>query len=168
MVHYIRFLKPPKLIPIRKDVAKIKALLTVTTDLGETFFDQDLEMYAMLVSNTKSNRCSDVVPLYTLHWKKGMRILWLEQIIKISDNRWPSRLVVSVHDTIIGEEPLKLIALPAVVNIYSEFFEPSSHHERPQRVERQLNISTKQDLCIWEDTGDSIARHIWFVDPCIR
>jgi hypothetical protein len=59
-MHYIRFLKSPKLVRVRIDARDgrqtIEAKVTVTTDLGESFLAADIGLVVCLVDGEGEKR----------------------------------------------------------------------------------------------------------------
>ena len=55
MVHYVRFLKPPRSCSLEKSQTLVKALITVTTDLGDDFLPCDLALGTCLLPSHDSN-----------------------------------------------------------------------------------------------------------------
>lgn len=156
MVHYIRFLKPPKLSQTKTTRASIKALITVTTDLGDDFLGTELEVY----TNVVQRGASFGERIFT--WKPGMRALWVESSgIPNSALKHSVNLLVSA--TSYGERSLGYASLKSLPEIVSSWSEPldSQNQIAGSRVERRFAISADVTMKIFEELGESIARHIW-------
>ncbi|MCJ1397093.1 hypothetical protein MMC11_000285 [Xylographa trunciseda] len=158
MVFYIRFLKVPKISPSNTTSAfTVKTTITLTSDLGDEFLAQDVELFAQLardgVTPTLAHRTK---------WQAGMRALPLEFYVNRTNAAGLLRLCVSGFG---GNAPDQLSAtcMPELVSAWSGPFSLSDSREAPRRIERRFDlvISGCTALSIWEETGESIARHIW-------
>ena len=157
MIHHIRFLKLPRVEVKGPSSVIIKALITVTTDLGDSFFPSRIALSAglwfdghLLAENSR------------FAWEHGMRSLWIEFILtKTKQLRWPLQMHVS-HAP--GGQALNLLSvepLPQIIDVSSPPFPSQGDGEASKRVLRMFQLAPRQILRIHEDTGDSIARHIW-------
>lgn len=154
MVNYIRFLKPPKPSLTHHTHVTVKALITITNDLGDEFYQGDLILIAEL-SSSYETPCtqSNVV------WKSGMRALWIVIELVPGDRPWPTRLHVTTRAGIA--KTITLSDIPDVLGAWSDHFDLHAHQEADKRVERRFNFVPDGPLSIFEETGESIARHIW-------
>jgi hypothetical protein len=178
-MHYIRFLKSPTLSRSSPDSADIliNAKITITTDLGESFLYTDLPLQASLLD--ASFRPSN---LQKLTWKAGARSLDIALRFlggaksPRSPLQGPCRLFVQPRDAVhcprAMADILKInvglevegghdgLVLPILSEPLSAAMvgntKPSS-----RRVQRLLTMGNGEKLRIWEETGESIARHIW-------
>ncbi|MCJ1396366.1 hypothetical protein MMC18_009256 [Xylographa bjoerkii] len=158
MVFYIRFLKVPKIFPSNAAFTFIVATtVTLTSDLGDEFLAQDVELFAHLA-------CNGVIhtPPHRPKWQAGMRALRFEFCVSNKDAAGPLRLCISSHSP-SGPDQLSATRMPELVSARSGSFGVSTAREAPRKVERRLdiNVSGCAELSIWEETGESIARHIW-------
>ena len=161
MVYYIRFLKAPQSYSIGKAGQVVRALITITSDLGDDFFPSDLILRAKL---TPKNNENDTIDQYQpAYWKAGMRVLWIEVDATRSKEMRPWRLLVTtVHqETATYYDSLSVGALCDIVSCRSDVTEPSLTKPVTARVERHFMLQPGNSLKILEDTGESIARHIW-------
>lgn len=157
MVHYLRFLRTPQAADASKKSIDISAAAAVTTDLGDSFFSQDLTIIARLVDATKSGEilCSSEVL-----WKTGSRAA---KVALSCNAKLAGRLVqlhLTTRDTISAHASCEV---PAVIDVWSSPFTIKSKAKAQPLVERRIQLQGKSQARIWEETGDSIARHIWFV-----
>jgi hypothetical protein len=150
MVHYIRFLKTAQVKHCTSKSVSVKALITITTDLGDTFMLSDARLISRLVAadNTQRALCRDEV-----HWHGGARELLLD-ITAYIDQKPPSLRLHISHDK-AGH------CLPSVLDAWSAPFEPVQNSHAAPLIERQISLPGLPILNIWEETGNSIARHIW-------
>lgn len=162
MVFYVRFLKAPRLQKQKGGTVSVVALVSITTDLGDAFLAQDVDLLATLQSEH-----SEEEPLYqeVVKWTAGKREL------PITLGPFPERLcrqkiVLGLNSTDSrrpkprSQDPLfKNGAVPLVMSGWSAPFGGPQCLAAEKLVERRLGGET--DLRIWEETGNSIARHIW-------
>lgn len=157
MIHHIRFLKLPRVEVKGPSSTVIKALITVTTDLGDSFFPSRIALSAGLWFDGRL-----IAENSRLTWEHGMRSLWIEfRFSKTKQLRWPLQMHVS-HAP--GGQALNLLsveALPQIIDVSSPPFPCPGDGEASKRVLRMFQLAPQKILRIHEDTGDSIARHIW-------
>ena len=155
MVHYIRFLKLPTVIERDRGLL-VKALVTITTDLGESFFDGSLT----LVASIRDGSHETVYLQRTFRWEAQKRALRIELPFKKRDVVWPVRLYVGIenHEAIdsIGPE-----GIPAVLSIWSDDFSVTTPVLESHYTRRVFRLADRRLLHVWEEPTESIARHIW-------
>ena len=158
MVYYIRFLKSPN-----HDASKavVKTLVTVATDLGDEFYPGDLSLYAAAVS---LRREQDWHPAWQkVEWKIGMRNVWIILRLTKSCAAKDLRLIVSSQPSCVADEILGL-RIPEILSVRSDVFPRGGYGDRPQAgvyVERRYKTSSGKERSVYEEMGESIARHIW-------
>ncbi|PLB54525.1 hypothetical protein P170DRAFT_347729 [Aspergillus steynii IBT 23096] len=163
MVYYLRFLKTPRLQNHKAGSTTVSALVCITTDLGDAFLAQDVDLLVSLsVAQT-----DQVLYQEPLQWKAGKREL------PISLGPFPARIsqqtmVLSVATPDSRKPgpptPNRLLGKPGVPLVLSGWSAPFGGSESPvaeKLVERRFGPVEALDLRIWEETGNSIARHIW-------
>lgn len=157
MVHYIRYLRTPQVKNASKKALEISAVAAVTTDLGDSFLAQDLTLVARVVDATENG---EVLCLAEVEWKSHSRATKID----IScPSKFMERLVtlhVSTRDSVSATLTSKS---SAVVDIWSSTFHLKLKAKAEPLVERRLQSHGRVPVRIWEETGDSIARHIWSV-----
>lgn len=173
-MHYIRFLKPPK--TIRTGTPSINAKITITTDLGESFLAADITILVELITSTGISLGTRE---YDWRGKNGMRALEVAASLpkrqvgevmmhispkneKLGMNRFEDILVnegsdsagevVAVKSTSINSDQSNSVAGMMAARIFK--YNSRSQEEDPDE---------KRESLIWEETGESIARHIWYV-----
>lgn len=162
-MRYIRFLKPPRIATDKTTHKPVVAcLITLTSDLGDSFFPHHVELAAELVA--PGDR--PVRVWRTVQWSAGMRSLAVSLPLKKSYAAGPLRVRIGVepqaaHDSL---DDLLQPESHGIVSAWSADFSSASP-EAARRVERRFCIAGKT-VCIWEETGDSIARHLWSVAAC--
>ncbi len=164
-MHYIRFLKAPK-IEVEKSYARVKVLITITNDLGDDFLAAKLPIYAHLTQDGHGARWESKLFRATASstWRPGLRSLWL-----VLSNLPTSALETSLRlliSTSSGKEKTSQVpyaalnSLPNVLHAWSEPFNLTGNGTM-KWVERRFEINETVTLRICEETGESIARHIW-------
>ncbi|KAI5201750.1 hypothetical protein E4T42_04269 [Aureobasidium subglaciale] len=161
-MHYIRFLKTPK-VHVENGAVTLSAVITLTTDLGETFYPHDILLAASL---REPDDDGDIYLRRSLQWKKDMRSLNISLDLTRTEIDWPARL--HVHTKANGamadsfEEHHSRGHLPGIISVWSESLDPTKGiFETRRRVERRFTPLTGRTLNMYEDTGESIARHLW-------
>lgn len=159
MVFYIRFLKPPKLSFVNPSHPLVKTLVTITSDLGESIYRGDLPLWVAFVSPDDGKHI--ILSSKRFHWKGGMRCLWIEieqkQILEVT---WPAQMVVAAHSKAVVDD-LSLENVPVVVSAWSDSFDAGGAKGPSQWVMRKFEPTGGIALCIREESGESIARHVW-------
>ena len=153
MVHYIRFLKPPKL-----DARKcfVRALITITTDLGDDFYPGDLTLYAAAVCEAPRN---SAIEWQTIQWKRGSRNIWIEIKRLNFDSTKSMQLLINAEHTAAADLFL-FENLPEIVSARSLPFEWQIS-QAGNKIERRYKTQVGNERVIYEETGESIARHLW-------
>lgn len=160
MVHYIRFLKPPRLQKSRESHSVVKALITITNDLGDELYPADLALKADLVSGVENHAQSHWSR--EISWKAGMRVLWVE----IPTTNASPDLEFRITEARSGKNKqcsaaIDLENMPSVVSCGYKIDDPLRGPEGCGRSERRFLLQAGNYLRVEEDIGDSIARHIW-------
>ena len=158
MVYYIRLLKPPRIFTGKNKKATVKFVITVATDLGDAFFPGDIELVSCLIDSQSQITGLDSA---NSQWRNGMRSVDVEiDIVNHPDINWPIRLYTHAQ----GVKSLRLgpDEIPIIVRVNSDDIDLDNNREARRRVERPF-FTDGSSLSIWEETGESIARHIWWV-----
>ena len=165
-MHYVRFLKPPKIVEGPAKHGSILALITVVSDLGERFFEPRrgrAPVTARLMGSAGGN--------VTLHckeftWATGMRSLQLRLELQREHLSHAVSLHVAVGDVIGVRDVDDLVSGllqggMSVVSAWSAPLQPHQPAEAAKLVQRRLSLACAGTLVLWEETGDSIACHTW-------
>ncbi|PGH10360.1 hypothetical protein GX51_00117 [Blastomyces parvus] len=160
MPHYIRFLKTPRIVVSPHRQCFVEALVTITTDLGDTFLAEDAELLSILQFTDNNNELTTSFD-EIFKWNAGNREL---KIVfgpcQISDTTQPARL--SVRDANAGlVDRLEPSKAPSIVTAWSAEFGGNYGPQAEKVVERCFKLEIGPQLRAWEETGNSIARHIW-------
>ena len=153
MVWYIRFLKPPNI----DQKGYVRTLITITTDLGDGFYPADLTLHAMIARTENGANCMS--EWQTVQWKSGMRTLWIDCVNADARSRKKLGLVVNLErnseGNIISEEKI-----PEILGAWSGTFD-WEQNQAGSIIERRYRTDSGLERVITEETGESIARHIW-------
>lgn len=157
----VRFLKTPK-VKVENGSVILTAVITVTTDLGETFYLDDVALALVLREPLQHG---DIYLRRTIQWTAGMRALPISLDLTRTDVDWPARLHVGVRGAHMSDHFEKHTnpgTLPSIISVWSESLDPlKGKFETGRRVERRFMPLSGRSLDIFEDTGESIARHLW-------
>ncbi|MCJ1471887.1 hypothetical protein MMC13_000528 [Lambiella insularis] len=155
MVFYIRFLKVPNISTQTRSGFTVKTVVSITTDLGDDFYASNVELFVHLEYDGDVRRLTSSFP-----WKAGARALPIDFTLKTKDYPGLLRLCVTNVNT---QKPQRLCKshLPQLVSGWSDAFGIPNAGQTPRRIQRQFVLEGGGQLLIWEDTGESIARHIW-------
>lgn len=160
-MRYVRFLKPPRVVADKStSKPQISCLITITSDLGDSFLPYDLELAAELLS---LHQTEEVVVWRTVQWKAGMRSLPITfPLIKGSKaHKYRIRIGGEPKSTYDDFNKLSGEATCGVVSAWSQEFSPSTSTTAAKLVDRRFRLSNDQVIRLSEETGESIARHLW-------
>ncbi|KFY87003.1 hypothetical protein V500_07247 [Pseudogymnoascus sp. VKM F-4518 (FW-2643)] len=172
-MHYIRFLKPPQITRDAKvpDHHILYAKITVVNDLGESFLWCDIPIEATI---RDSNGVA--VATQSLLWKCERRQLEVRLVMSAKQARkesyqppyrlsvWPSTGDFTPYTLAevlsINRGQTNRPADGAVLRGLSASFRAKAESIRPV-IYRNFTLDGGITMSIDEDTGESIARHIW-------
>ncbi|KAL4787371.1 putative methyltransferase-domain-containing protein [Aspergillus varians] len=165
MVFYIRFLKTPRLQRQKTGSISASALICITTDLGDAFLAQDVDL---LVSIHPAHDEKKILCQERLQWYGSKRELPISlgslpasisqqcMIMEVTASN-PARAGGSAFpDSLLDQHNI-----PLVISCWSAVFGGPQSLVADQLVERRFQLNQSVKLSIWEETGNSIARHIW-------
>ncbi|KAI9767585.1 MAG: hypothetical protein M1840_005622 [Geoglossum simile] len=158
-MRYIRFLKYPKCSHSEnKSSSTVSALITITSDLGESFYPKDVAIAANLVRDENSESMGYGV----YYWRAGMRSLQLD-ISAGNTAAFPVKLHVVVKNYEHGDSVHEYLSSAGndIVSAWSEPLDPADKGAPHYTIERRFLCQGGETLAIREETGESIARHIW-------
>lgn len=155
MVYYIRFLKTPRYLQQKKAVF-ISALICITTDLGDDFLAENVD----LVATWAQHPSQKVLHRESLKWEAGARQLSIMFGPLTLNNATEQAACLTIQSKDTQRDTLGVHSIPLVISGCSAPFGPESEAEK--LILRRLHVADReQPLAIWEETGNSIARHIW-------
>ncbi|WEW59297.1 hypothetical protein PRK78_004766 [Emydomyces testavorans] len=156
MPYYIRFLKQPQISKQNGNRSSITTLITITTDLGDSFFPEDVEVIATVQFARPVASLSQ-----TVSWKAGSR----EQKVTFGAIRrdlvnCPAQFSIRplAQNDVDSLEGARIIR---VVSAWSPWFDASQGKFVEKLVLRRFKTRIGPELKLWEETGNSISRHIW-------
>ncbi|KAL5121944.1 hypothetical protein ACEQ8H_000160 [Pleosporales sp. CAS-2024a] len=161
-MRYIRFLKPPRVVTVKaSSEQEISCLITITSDLGDSFLPYNIELSAELLSSGLEEQ---VLVWRTVQWSAGMRTLTVNLPLVTSRKCSSLRVRVGTEAKVTQDDYNKLSedgscgvasawSLPLNVSV--------SNDEAKRLVERRFKLSRGPTVRMFEETGESIARHLW-------
>jgi hypothetical protein len=163
-MRYIRFLKTPRVVTEKgTDKHHIHCLVTITSDLGDSFLPYDVQLSAEVLLSDPSEK---ILVWKTAHWSAGMRSLSIT--FPSLKSRASLRVRVGVEPKSAFDEYHRLCDQESrgIVSAWSAPFTTSSGSEEAVKlVERRFRLPNHTEVHIWEETGESIARHLWYINP---
>ncbi|KAF7442694.1 Methyltransf-16 multi-domain protein [Pyrenophora tritici-repentis] len=161
-MRYVRFLKTPRILS-EKGTSRphLHCLITITSDLGDSFLPYDIKLAAELLACTNTDQ-HVVVVWKTVQWSSGMRSLPIT--LPLPSSYLPSSLLrvkIGLDPKQPHDEYAALLERDAqgVVSAWSPPF--TQHVAAVKLVERRFKLPNEPTISIWEETGESIARHLW-------
>ncbi|KAJ5222623.1 uncharacterized protein N7469_008863 [Penicillium citrinum] len=160
MVFYVRYLKPPTWEKKKKGKGFqyfIYALITITNDLGNEFLAEDATLCHSWVKHPELQMKAQQLD----EWKAGSRQLPIFLGPFTANMVGTGEACIKVQVLDIREDRLKVDKAPMVVAAFSAPFDKDNG--APKLVERQFYVGDEPNtrFKIWEETGNSIARHLW-------
>ena len=156
---YIRFLRPPQ-ITVSSSIS-IEIIITVTTDLGDCFYPGDLFLNALVRSE---NDQRDIIQHNLVKWKAGCRCA--KSQFSLARRKLSKPVHVHVTSDAVDSTLFNIISdkIPAIHAVSSGAVNMSGDAPTVDSIARRtFRFSEGSEVFIWEDIGDSIARHIWSV-----
>lgn len=161
-MRYIRFLKTPRVVNEKgSSRSHISCLITITSDLGDSFLPYDVNLSAEL-STVPSE---DVLVWQTVQWSAGMRSLPVVFPLTKSHATPKLRVKVGVEPKSAHDEFSSLSdhGIRGVVSAWSsDFVASGSACAAEKLVERRFSLANRGTVSVLEETGESIARHLWY------
>lgn len=179
-MHYVRFLKLPR-IEDSSSRHYVKALVCVTTDLGDNFYYNFVDVTIYVWSGSPG----DTVSKDEHNEKHRAQSLILQRKIVARETRAAaihvdipaalaraSDLAIAVIPSDTADVPRLVshggvISMPRVLGVNAHVTWGRSVNDKddvsPRHVLRRVPMLKGQSLEVWEESGDSIARHIWLV-----
>jgi hypothetical protein len=160
-MRYIRFLKTPRIVA-EKTTGKnqVYCLITITSDLGDTFFPHDAELVAELIDSKNEQ----ILVWRAVAWAAGMRTLAITLPVKKAYAESPLRVRVGTEQEAQFDtfDNLSQTDSQGIVSAWSAEFNAKGGKEAGKLVERRFKVAQRV-ISVWEETGESIARHLWYV-----
>ncbi|KAI4951292.1 hypothetical protein J4E91_004001 [Alternaria rosae] len=161
-MRYIRFLKSPRVVAEKGTSRKqVHCLVTITSDLGDSFLPYDLQLAAELSATTDGSEES-VIVWSTVQWTAGMRSLPVTFPLPKSQASQSSLRVRVGGEPKRTHDDFAAIAEKGARGVVSAWSPPfASNQDALKLVERRFKLPDGPITTIWEETGESIARHLW-------
>ncbi|KAL3420592.1 upf0665 family protein c [Phlyctema vagabunda] len=203
-MHYIRFLKQPRLVPAAASTAAkvhahapgharaetnnttarlpnhalsslcVSAKLTITTDLGEFFLYETVQLCATLVLEGNDGGDAQVesttVGKIEVQWTASDGYSGLEITIPLTTTTWRKgdgrtlRMLVQPKEHEYQREEFGHFDNEqegGVVSVRSMAIEAAEQSRVSPPLAERVFVTGEREIRIWEETGESIARHIW-------
>lgn len=166
-MHYIRFLKSPKSITDSRGKHVLSAVITITTDLGDSFLCSDLSLLVEL-EDTDGTKLVDGGRAKEYLWTGSDGFKGLP--VEIPIRKQTMRASVEVKMVVRAKEELRMVesfdhALGNRLNFVEDgggVVALRGNAQGSGMVERVFRYGDGQKIQIWEEAGESIARHIWY------
>lgn len=179
---YLRFLKPPRCTLSGSPKTKyltVSTLVTITSDLGESFYPDQATLKCDLLgqenadSHPSNNQETCLLSSVNLRWNAGSRNLKVEMNTSVPPGGYLAKrdceLVLRVSsinpkcvDNLLEHQPGLGTGIISAWSAPFKAPEPGAGSSAGGFVERRLQLSRNCTLRVWEETGESIARHIWY------
>ncbi len=160
-MRYVRFLKVPRVVAEKgTSSSQVQLLVTITSDLGDSFLPAGISLSAELLSSQSPEQ---VFVWKTVQWTDGMRALFITLPLRKSYAHLPLRVRVGLEPKSSYDDYRKLSSdnsYCGVVSTWSTEF--SAQADAAKLAERHFVLSDDDKVRIWEETGESIARHLWY------
>lgn len=171
-MHYIRIFKQPRLLPLSSSTSSsspriLSAKITITTDLGESFLVSDIRLRVEIeVGGVSIGTGKEYV------WKgtNGMRSLEIQIPVRVPrEEAWWTTMVVGPAESRFGVDSFEDVFGQSMGNggriakVRSRGIDLKTGGTRSEGMaERVFNtgFGRGKEIRIWEETGESIARHI--------
>ena len=154
MVHYVRFLSPPRVLEDSKRCLEIHAVLALTTDLYDSYYPIDAGLQIRVLS---ADEHEDVFLAQTCRWKANSRAL---KICLQCNSKYAGKSV-RLHVASLTEGTASAAALPVLLDVWSASFALIDKQRADPMVVRRMVLPNLSELTVWEETGESMARHVW-------
>ena len=157
---YIRFLSAPKVTSTSTSIY-LDIIITITTDLGDCFYPNNTTLCSTV---RLENNTDKIVKNNSIDWRPGYRCA--KSSFQISANKVLEPFHINVTSESKNEvndnlSPYEIRAIHAISSATITMNDGMAIVENLAR--RTLHVSDSTEVTIWEDIGESIARHIWFV-----
>lgn len=160
-MRYVRFLKTPRIVVDAKSFSRhhVVCLITITSDLGDSFLPYDIQLSAELLTY-ESHKKERILVWSSVQWTAGMRSLVVKLPLPHSHASSPLRLKIGAGPKSTCDEYHQLSNTDScgVITAWSARFTLS---EEAARLAERRFLMTPGTVSVWEETGNSIARHLW-------
>ena len=157
---YIRFLKAPE-ATVTPSAISITTKVTVTTDLGDCSFPSK----AQLRSTVRLEDDIDTVISETIiEWPPNAHCVSIEHHFSNSLSHRAYQLHVASKSNEDILEDIDFANITPILSVCSAPMSPISGIGNINNTARRyFQLAEEKRVVIWEENGNSIARHLWFV-----
>ncbi|KAI9652481.1 MAG: hypothetical protein M1831_006750 [Alyxoria varia] len=160
-MYYVRFLKPPRIERASSGCFFIKAVITITTDLGDRFYPLDTKLLVLVAANGDSQDEEFV------SWKANTRALPVAARVS-KTHRSDIVLVVSPTTRTKTDVRGSQLRMPPILGaISSTIDDVSPGAEAAKAWTREFPFAESSRPSIVEDFGDSMTNHVWDSSVCL-
>ncbi|KAI5285744.1 hypothetical protein KEM52_002305 [Ascosphaera acerosa] len=151
MPHYIRFLKPPQAEASgRGGLVKISCLVTITNDLGDELLWEAVPLTAQLLARRDDDDDDGDGDGGSLSICASRAVVWAAGARSVQVVFGPLQLRPAAYRVYVAHESGPEVGVGGARWAKAE-----------RLVERRLQPDGAPLLSVWEETGESIARHLW-------
>ncbi|KAI9640849.1 hypothetical protein NHQ30_010690 [Ciborinia camelliae] len=172
-MHYIRIFKQPRLLPLSSSASSssprtLSAKITITTDLGESFLMSDVKLRAEIeVDGVSVGAGKEYI------WKgtNGMRSLEIQIPLRVprEEGRWITMVVGPAENKFEVESFEDVLGKSkgnggGIAKVRSRGIDLKTGETKSEGMAERVfghGSGRGEEIRIWEETGESIARHIW-------
>ncbi|KAM0272600.1 hypothetical protein ACHAQH_008632 [Verticillium albo-atrum] len=173
-MHYIRLLRPPSFSTDRRGASSVHVVLTITTDLGDSFLKPEAPIKlktgiyeASVDADGRKPQPSDIKASQILDWRPGTRVLKTDLPLGICSSTNLRVFVFPTAQAWAGStwdvvSSLRPDDRGRILPVWADVHYPGM--EAPHVSFRRLRIGREEApayVQVEEDIGESIARHIW-------
>ncbi|KAF3357767.1 hypothetical protein VdG1_03104 [Verticillium dahliae VDG1] len=173
-MHYIRLLRPPALSTDQRGTSSVHVVLTITTDLGDSFLSPEASIKlkagvyaASLDAKGNKPQPSDIKTSQILEWRPGTRVIKTDLPLGICSSTDLRVFVFPTSQAWAGSTRDVVSSLRSddrgrIMPVWADVHYPGV--EAPHVSFRRLRIGSEESpsfVQVEEDIGESIARHIW-------
>ena len=137
-----------------KRCLEIYAVLALTTDLYDSYYPVDVDLQIHVLS---AEEPEDVVLSQTCRWKATSRAL---KVCLQCNGKYAGKSA-RLHIASLAEGVASAAALPALLDVWSAAFMLTDKQRADPMVMRKFVLPHQSVLTVWEETGESMARHVW-------
>lgn len=189
-LHYIRFLKAPKITQDPKGTHHVTCLHTITTDLGESFYPRDTEVKVMvsrsltIFEQAYFGGKTTMLQQQQLQWRAGMRQLAVDVILPREALVDDASVTMTVGPESCSESPRLWInhgvgcngtgsdrgeptlIMPSILGSSTTLtiYQPRKGFPMPVRLVRPLPLLTSPGVVAIREASSAniaIAQHVW-------
>ena len=129
-------------------------MLALTTDLYDSYYPEDVDLQVRVLSAEEHD---NVVLAQICRWKANSRVL---KLVLQCNGKYASKSV-RLHIARSTRAAAAATALPTLLDVWSAPLTLTDKQRADPMVMRKLVLPNQSELTVWEETGESMARHVW-------